>query len=782
MSRRIRVRGDQRKEVELERLAHALLRAAREAAERQQATEAKPEPEARNAYDLLTFLPLMLAGGAALVLIILAIRLADQWQRDIGRVVVIVRWPRNLTDKQVLAVVRAILGLAPAKTGLSGRDSVALEVVGTANGITFRLRLPAKASAYFIAQLRTAVPGLAVETVEDFKPEKFSQAVELRRRISQADLAVSDVAAVSRTILAAVTGLRRGEVVVWQLVVGGGLSARPEEWSLAAKLGGRQANPERRRIDGGVAGVAIRIGAVAKTPKRAHELVSRLRRAAASVSTPGARLTRRFVPSWLVVWRLARAATPITAAASLLTPDDIKALWGAPVGTPMVPGLILGGSPQLPPVIAVPRIGRVLGTATANGRKVAQPVIGAREHTLELGPTGSGKSWLAVQLILGDIAAGRGGLLIDPKGSTAKLVIERMDENAIGRTVIIDLTDDKVVVPLPLLTSEAGGIPELAADTVVALLRHRYRDLGPRSSDILASSLYALGRTPEPAFIDLLRLWSDTAFRAWVTSLVPDDPVLASFFGWFNGLNPAERAFVLAAPMNKIRPLLQRASVRNVVGAPRASFTMAQALKEKLIVIVIVPEGVLGKDATTLIGQVVLARLWVAVQARSGWAFYPVTIDEAPRFLDQPTDLGEVLARSREYGVGMTLIGQGLRQFPESLREVALNSARTKIAFGTSATDARRLAEEFGPGVEADFFTGLARFEAIGAVSLGGTVSPPFTFQTEALGPAIPGRGQEVRRASRERFGIPREEIEAAIKDRQKGGTDRPGPVGRRPK
>jgi hypothetical protein len=46
MSRRIRVRGEQRKELELERLAHALLRAAREAAEREEAAK-KPEPEVR---------------------------------------------------------------------------------------------------------------------------------------------------------------------------------------------------------------------------------------------------------------------------------------------------------------------------------------------------------------------------------------------------------------------------------------------------------------------------------------------------------------------------------------------------------------------------------------------------------------------------------------------------------------------------------------------------------------------------------------------------------------
>jgi hypothetical protein len=46
VSRRIRVRGDQRKELELERLAHALLRAAREAAEREKSADGvKPEQE-----------------------------------------------------------------------------------------------------------------------------------------------------------------------------------------------------------------------------------------------------------------------------------------------------------------------------------------------------------------------------------------------------------------------------------------------------------------------------------------------------------------------------------------------------------------------------------------------------------------------------------------------------------------------------------------------------------------------------------------------------------------
>ena len=287
--------------------------------------------------------------------------------------------------------------------------------------------------------------------------------------------------------------------------------------------------------------VVLRLGAAADSDRRASELVARLRRAAASMSAPRARLVPRLIPSGIVADRVARAATPLTAAPVLLRPEELAALLGWPVGTPLVAGLSLGGSPQLPAVTDVPREGRALGKATVSARRVAQPIGGAREHSLIIGPTGSGKSWLAARLLLGDVAAGRGALVIDPKGSTAKAIIERLPEEVVSRTVVVDPTDAARPVPLPLLTAEAGGIPELAADTLVGLLRHWYRDLGPRSSDILTSSLYALARVPDATLLDLLPLWSDGQFRATVAARVRDDPVLAGFFGWFDALRVAER-------------------------------------------------------------------------------------------------------------------------------------------------------------------------------------------------------------------------------------------------
>src|ERR1019366_6754351 len=175
------------------------------------------------------------------------------------------------------------------------------------------------------------------------------------------------VTAISRTILAACTGLGGNESVHWQLVVGGGVSARPAETRPIIERLTRGTTPtvSTTRHDVGIVGVAVRIGAVADNDRRAGELVARLRRAAASVSAPKARLIPRLLPRSLVVDRLARASTPLTAPAVLLRPEELAALVGWPVGTPLVPGLTLGGSPQLPAGASVPYVGRVLGRATA---------------------------------------------------------------------------------------------------------------------------------------------------------------------------------------------------------------------------------------------------------------------------------------------------------------------------------------------------------------------------------------------------------------------------------
>lgn len=332
-------------------------------------------------------------------------------------------------------------------------------------------------------------------------------------------------------------------------------------------------------------------------------------------------------------------------------------------------------------------------------------------------------------------------------------------------------------MPLPLLATEPGIAAELTVDGLVGILRRRYRDLGPRSTDLLQSSLYTLARAPGTTFLDLFRLWTNDGYRAQLVRQVQGDPMLASFWSWFGQLSAPERAFILAAPMNKIRPLLQRRVLRNVLAAPRSTFTFSDVLSGGKVLLVALPEGILGSDVTNLLGSVLTARLWRAVQGRIRMspgqrspAF--VTLDEAARFVDQPIDLGEMLALAREYSVGITLAAQSLAQFPKDLREIVLNSARSKLTFQASASDATQLAREFGPLVTPDDLTGLPPFEAIARVSVGGGLAEPVSLRTRPLGEPIPGRAAAVRAASRARYGVDRTEIEASFQHEQQPEPD----------
>ncbi|WP_345733425.1 helicase HerA domain-containing protein, partial [Cryptosporangium minutisporangium] len=198
-----------------------------------------------------------------------------------------------------------------------------------------------------------------------------------------------------------------------------------------------------------------------------------------------------------------------------------------------VPGLDRARARSMPAPIAVPAGGRdakVLGRAEVGGHSVALPVVDARQHVHILGSTGSGKSTLLLNMILEDIHARRGVVVIDPKGDLVADVLERIRLRDAKRLVLLDPDQPPGVTLNPL----SGGDPDLLVDNVVSIFSKIFAShWGPRMDDILRVACLTLFRRPDPTLTHIPRLLQDRGFRRRYTKLLTDSEGLLSFWDWY---------------------------------------------------------------------------------------------------------------------------------------------------------------------------------------------------------------------------------------------------------
>ncbi|GLW98792.1 type IV secretion system DNA-binding domain-containing protein [Microtetraspora sp. NBRC 16547] len=442
----------------------------------------------------------------------------------------------------------------------------------------------------------------------------------------------------------------------------------------------------------------------------------------------------------------------------LLSVAELAALAHLPLDAD-APGISRAGARPVAPSPAVPYEGpvRILGDADSGPqRPVALSIADARHHVHVLGGTGVGKSTLLANMILADAEAGRGALVIDPKGDLITDVLERLPAAAIGRTVLFDPQD--AAVP-PAINVLSGPDPAFAVDSIVTIFHRCFASAwGPRVDDLLRSACLTLTRVlgPRATLADVPRLLTDSAFRARITRSLNDE-LLRGFWDSYQALTPAGQASVIGPVMNKLRAVLLRPFVRDALTSPRTTVSVGDLLDEGGLILARLPKGILGDDAARLFGSVLLAHTWQAVTRRSRQAQAvrrdaAVYIDECHNFLNLPGHIGDVLAEARGYRLSLVLAHQHLDQLPADLREAISADARNKIYLAVSPKDSGELKAHVAPLISPHDLTHLGGFQAAARLVVDGRNTPAFTFRTRPLPLATEERAAEVRAASRERF------------------------------
>ena len=413
----------------------------------------------------------------------------------------------------------------------------------------------------------------------------------------------------------------------------------------------------------------------------------------------------------------------------------------------------------------------VLGDSNAGThRPIALTVRDRSRHLLALGSTGCGKSSLIASMVLADCDAWRGVVLIDPKTDAARDVADRLDTTARQRLVLID---PDAAGPVPLLNLLDPHDP-VAVDNLTAVFASIYRrSWGDRIAEAFRMGCQAViadyhhrvaleadkgnhaQTVPIPTLRDVLNLLTKPATRHRIVAALQegDDDLnadidadlnrdIATYWAAFSNRSEAGQDRDSAAVLNKLRGLLMRDRfTRQLLTGTGPPLNMTAVL-DGGICLARLPEGLLGADTTSLIGSLLVAKVWQATTARARLREHQrapaaLYLDEAHRFLHLHTPIDTMLSQARGYGLGMVLALQNFAQLgTRELREGVSANTLHKLFFRLSPEDATYAERHTYPLLTAHDLSHLDNYVAAARLHPDGIDRPAFTLRTREL-PAI---------------------------------------------
>lgn len=690
------------------------------------------------------------------------------------RVAQVWRFPPDLAAAQI----EALLGVV---AGLSSGSLVTFAVHAEPHGLAFTATATRSTLRLLEGALRGIAPGIRLESAAAPSPPAADTVIRrvVRWSGSHPLLRTEAPDLASAALLGVMLDLYRGERVSVRVHLRPAGRVRPpmaeragQQQDVLARWLGQQrlARDVERLVRAKYAApllrmvIEVEITAAASGRARVH-----LRRIVAMLrSRTGAR-------GRLTVRRRRGDGSRVPRPTVVVNAAEVAGLLGMPIAGVVVPGLEYSRAPRLMPSVRIPGngAGRRFASSTWPGmadRQLVQPVRGSLSHSLIVGPTGTGKSALLTGLMLQDVAAGRGALLLDMKGDTVTDLLQRIPT---GREKDVVLLDPTAGVPLPGIKGLGSGDPELTADLWLGIFRGLFADSwGVRTERYLRLGLLTITRDPSATITDLPRVFSDQPYRRRLVA-VADDPLLAAAWVRFDALSAAQAAEHVQAPLGKVQDVISRKVVRGIVGQRNPRLTIREAIRSNKLVLVRLAPGQIGEPAARLLGGLMVYETYQAVLERQGWTpeartpfgFY---IDE-PAVLDSlPVPLDSLFELARGLGVGVTMAAQSVSQLPALVRRSALTNVSTIASFRAGADDAALLAREL-PGMTAEQLQYLERFEI--ALRLGldhGDQAPVVTGKT-APPPEPCSNPAKIARLSGQRYGRPMADVDAELRQRQSG-------------
>lgn len=392
-----------------------------------------------------------------------------------------------------------------------------------------------------------------------------------------------------------------------------------------------------------------------------------------------------------------------------------------------------------------------------------------RRHLYVVGKSGYGKSCLLQLLIRADIEHGHGCAILDPHGDLVDDILKAIPQRRHKDVVLFDPADLQFPPSFnPMIPSR----PDQKVSVTLSFLDTFKRVFGAAWSDkmdhLVRYSIIALVNIPGTSIVSLRRMLSDDDFRREVVSRCPDESVRRFWEVEFASRRSEFEAGPLSQLLNRLDELLATDMMRNILGQPTNSFDFRDFMDSHKIVLFKISKGVLGAENASLLGSLIIWKLYeaamsradISAESRQDFYFY---VDEFQNFAT--SSFGEILSESRKYRLCMTFANQYFGQFAGDVRASVFGNIANLIAFRTGAEDAAAVANEFKPRFSADDLLNLPLREFYLKMCIDGEVQEAFSGRTMELKQPenVTQNVQAIIEASRRKYATPLAQAEELL-------------------
>ncbi len=335
--------------------------------------------------------------------------------------------------------------------------------------------------------------------------------------------------------------------------------------------------------------------------------------------------------------------------------------------------------------------GVILGNKRGGMRKkVTIPTPALNQHVHYTGATGSGKSTLLTNISVQLMAMGEGLTVISPKADIIEGILPNVPEDRVDDVILFEPSDEKRPVSLNVLEAVDPSMHSRVASEVLTIY-HRFfaNSWGPRLEYILRMTLMALLEYPKASLACIQPMLVDDVFRQHVLSYVKNPAVLQFWNMEYAVLSQAQRTQAIQPVLNKVQALMVYPQVYNILAPTRSTIHINEVMDKGRILLVNLPQGLLGEDVSAFLGGLVIAKIQTAAMARASQPQnrrrrHTLIVDEVQNYgaSNSATDgtFTKLLTEARAFNLGLITACQFNGQLSKGFRDAIEHNVAASLA------------------------------------------------------------------------------------------------------